>query len=340
MRYIETVFRELVRSGRLLVYLDDLLIATETIAENLEIIKSVLIACNNNLLELREDKCFFLQSRITYLGCVVNKDGVRPGPANVAAVTQFPIPKSTADVHSFAELVSYFRKFIENFSILAAPLYVLRKRAQFKFGEKESQVFELLKNKLVQMPILALYSPSAETEVHCDASALGYGVILLQKQKYGLMHPVFYYSKRTTEVEAKYHSYELECLALVYAVERFHVYLNGIKFKVFTDCESFKLTMNKKDMNPRIARWAFLFQNYDFSIEHRAGSRMKHVDALSRNTNILMRYENTFEQTLSIKQIEDKDIDKLKERLKKCEDKYFKMRNGLVYRKYKSELLF
>jgi len=71
----------------------------------------------------------------------------------------------------------------------------------------------LLKSKLVQIPILALYSPSAETEVHCDAFALGYGVILLQKQKDGLMHPMFYYGKRTTEIEAKYHSYELECLA-------------------------------------------------------------------------------------------------------------------------------
>jgi len=299
------------------------------------------MACNNNLLELREDKCFFLQSRITYLGYVVDREGVRPDPAYVAAVTQFPTPKSIANVHSFIELVSYFRRFIENFSILAAPLYaLLKKGAQFKFGEKELQVFELLKNKLVQMPILALYSPKAETEIHCDASALGYGVILLQKQEDGLMHPVFYYSKRTTEVEAKYHSYELECLALVYAVKRFHVYLNGIKFKVFTDCESFKLTMNKKDLNPRIARWALLFQNYDFSIEHRAGSKMKHVDALSRNTNILVLTENTFEQTLSIKQIEDRDIGKLKERLSKSEDKYFEMRNGLVYRKYKGELLF
>jgi len=86
--------------------------------------------------------------------------------------------------------------------------------------------------------------------VHCDVSALGYGVILLQKQKDDLMHPVFYYSKRTTETEAKYHSFELECLALVYAVKRFHVYLNGIRFKVFTDCESFKLTMNRKYMQP------------------------------------------------------------------------------------------
>lgn len=307
MRFIDTVFRDLIKTEKLLVYMDDLLIATETKEENLEIIRLVLIACNENLLELREDKCFFLQSKITYLGYMVDNNGVRPDPANVAAVTQFPIPKTIANVHSFVGLVSYFRRFIENFSILASPLYaLLKKEAQFKFGEKELHTFELLKNKLVQMPILALYSPTAETEVHCDVSALGYGVILLQKQKDGIMHPIFYYSKRTTDTETKCHSYELECLALVYAIKLFHVYLNGIRFKVFTDCESFKLTMAKKDLNPRIARWALLFQNYDFSIEHRPGNRMKHVDALSRNTNVLILTENTFEQTLSIKQIEER----------------------------------
>jgi len=98
--------------------------------------------------------------------------------------------------------------------------------------------------------------------------------------------------------------------------------------------------MNKKDLNPRIARWALLFQNCDFNIEHSAGSRIKHVDALSRNTSILILTEYTFEQTLSIKQIEDKDVDKVKEWLSESEDKYFEMRNGLVYRKYKGELLF
>jgi len=78
--------------------------------------------------------------------------------------------------------------------------------------------------------------------------------------------------------------------------------------------------MSKKDWDPRIARWALLFQNYDFNIEHRAGNKMKHVDTLNRNTNVLILIGNTFEQTLSIIQIEDKDIDKLKERLSKSED--------------------
>jgi hypothetical protein len=98
--------------------------------------------------------------------------------------------------------------------------------------------------------------------------------------------------------------------------------------------------MNKKDISPRITRCALLFKNYDFSIEHRAGTKMKHVDTLSRNTNVLVLSENTFEQVLSIKQIEDKDINKLKERFTKSEDKYFETRNYLEYRKYKNGLLF
>jgi len=150
MRFIETVFRDLIRAGRFLVYLDDLLITTEIKEEYLEIIELVLIACNKNLLELRKDKCFFLQSRITYLGYVVSKDRVRPDPGNVSTVTQFSTPKSIARVHSFVGLVSYFRRFIENFSILAVSLYaLLRKGAQFKFGEKDLQVFKLLKSNLV-----------------------------------------------------------------------------------------------------------------------------------------------------------------------------------------------
>lgn len=326
MRFIDKVFRELILGRKLLVYLDDLLIATETIEENLKIIKSVLIACNKNLLELRVDKCFFLLTEITFLGYLIDEAGVRADPANVAGVVQFPVTKTITQVQSFIGLVSYFRRFIENFSIVAAPLYaLLKKEVQFVFEEKELKVFEFLKKKLAEMPILALYSPTADTEIHCDASSLGYGIILLQKQKDGMMHPIFYYSKRTTEVESKYHSYELECLALVYGIKRFHVYLNGIKFKVLTDCESFRLTMAKKDLNPRIARWALLFQNYDFSIEHRPGNRMRHVDALSRCTNILLLYENTFEQTLSIRQVQDKEISCLRDRLCEAEDKCFEL---------------
>lgn len=95
LKFINLVFKELIMHGKLLVHLNDLLIATETKEENLEIIKSVLIICNKNLLELREDKCIFLKSKITYLGYLIDSEGVRPDSSSVKKVTRFPIPKTT-----------------------------------------------------------------------------------------------------------------------------------------------------------------------------------------------------------------------------------------------------
>ena len=111
-----------------------------------------------------------------------------------------------------------------------------------------------MKNCLVSPPILAIYSPKLETELHCDASSSGFGAILIQRQTDNTLKPVFYFSKSTTKTEAAYHSFELECLAIVYAIQRFHIYLAGIRFKVFTDCDSFRLTLSKQNINPRISR--------------------------------------------------------------------------------------
>lgn len=138
---------------------------------------------------------------------------------------------------SFLGLWSFFRKFIKNFAIIAKPLYeLIRKDVVFKIEEQETEVFNFLKKSLVDSPILAIYSPTDETELHCDASSLGYGAILLQKKSDKLFHPIFYFSKRTTDAESRYHSFELETLAIVNALKRFRVFLEGIPFKIITDC--------------------------------------------------------------------------------------------------------
>lgn len=152
---------------------------------------------------------------------------------------------------------------------------------------------------------------------------------------------MFYFSKCTTKAEASYHSFELECLAVVYAIQRFHIYLAGIKFKILTDCDSFRLTLSKQNVNPRISRWALFLQSYDYTIEHRPGSKMSHVDALSRCYAIFVLEGNTFERILSIKQDQDSAIKKLREQLEITESKFFELRDRLVYRKAKSgKLLF
>ena len=83
--------------------------------------------------------------------------------------------------------------------------------------------------------------------------------MFMQRQTDGIFIVVFYFSQRTTAAEAKYHSFELECLAVIYAIKRFHIYLAGIKFKIITDCDCFRLTSSKRDINPHIWRWAFYF---------------------------------------------------------------------------------
>jgi len=173
---------------------------------------------------------------------------------------------------------------------------VIRKNAAFKFESVESSTFETLERYLATRPVLAIYSPQAETELHCDASASGFGGILLQKQTDNTWRPISLWSQRTTPAESRYHIFELECLVVMYALKRFHINLAGRKFKIITDCDSFRLTLNKRDVNPRISHWALFLQNYDYEIVHRPGKRMSHVDELNRCHGIFVLEGSTLER--------------------------------------------
>ncbi|GJQ73134.1 hypothetical protein Trydic_g1762 [Trypoxylus dichotomus] len=195
----------------------------------------------------------------------------------------------------------------------------------------------LKRGKLAEKPVLVIYSPEAETKLHCDVSTREYGSILLQCQTDNKMHPILYFSKRTTDAESKYSSYELECLAIVNSLKRFYVYLLGIKFKILTDCDSLRLTLSKKDIVPRIMGWVVYLQNFHYVVEHRPGKRMAHVDALSR-AHVLILEENTFEQILGLKQTTDPKIKEIKLLIRELP--FYELRNEMVFRKDKEKLIF
>ncbi|GFU29043.1 retrovirus-related Pol polyprotein from transposon 17.6 [Trichonephila clavipes] len=180
-------------------------------------------------------------------------------------------------------------------------------------------------------PILHLYKYGRKTELHTDACKQGYGAILLQEAEDGKLHPVYYMSKKTNTAEEKYDSYELEVLAIINALKKFRVYLLGQHFKIVTDCSAFHKTMQKKELITRIARWAFQLEEFDYEIEHRAGSRMKHVDALSRYP-VMMVCNDTLTSKLKNAQEEDDNIETLKSLLEKQESEEFFERNGILYK--------
>lgn len=340
-RYINNIFKDLIIADKVFIYLDDILVATKSLSEHIATLELVFEKIKRNCLQLRLDKCKFLYEEISYLGYIVNVSGIRPNRDNLRAIDEFPIPKTIKDVHSFLGLCSYFRKFVRNFANIAKPLYdLLRKNAVFKFERNELDAFEVLKSNLLDSPILSIYSPAKETELHCDASSIGFGAILLQKQSDGKFHPIFYFSKRATDVESRYHSYELETLSMIYALRRFRIYLIGIKFKIVTDCKSLTLTLNKKLLNPRISRWALELQDFDYVVEHRSGTRMSHVDALSRANHILIVEEGSFDFALATAQKRDTNIAKLMSELEIGHNKNYTLVNGLVYRKYNKDVRF
>jgi transposase InsO family protein len=150
------------------------------------------------------------------------------------------------------------------------------------WGEKQIEAFKTLKDYLVSKPILALYDQNLETRLYTDASAIGIAGILVQVRD-NRENVVAYFSRHTTLNEHKYHSFELETLAIVSSVKRFRQYLLGRPFTIITDCAAVRATFSKSEVNPRVGRWVLELNEYNFTIIHRGNQQMRHVDALSRN---------------------------------------------------------
>lgn len=253
-QFVNEALEEIIKTGNIVVYMDDILVATETLESHLDVLKKVFTTLVNNKLELKLEKCTFLYTEIEYLGYRVSRDGIQPIDRGIAAVQNFSEPKTAKEVRSFVGLASYFRKFIKGFSVIARPLYCfLKKESTFKFGELEKAAFVTLKNKLVEAPILAIYNPKTSTELHCNARTHEFRAILMQKQDNDQIHLVFYFSRRTTEAEARYHSFELETSAIIYAFCRFRIYLQDIPFTIVSDYNVVTQMLEKRNINTRIA---------------------------------------------------------------------------------------
>lgn len=273
-----------IRFSYALAYLDDVLVISKNIEEGLQRLETVFQKFKEAGLTLNEEKCSFLQREVEYLGCVISNGELKPSPQKVSAVLNFPTLQNVHDVRKFLGLASYFRKFIKNFAQKAKPLTLLTKLSTpWIWDQPQQTAFEQLKQELSKGPVLALFNDKFDTQLHTDASKKGLGAILLQKQIDEKWKPVMYMSQQTSQCESNYHSYELETLAIVKACRKFRNYLYGRRFTIVTDCNALRLTWTKRDLSPRIGRWWLELQEYDFEVIYRAGSQMKHVDALSRH---------------------------------------------------------
>lgn len=282
---------------------------------------------------LNFEKCMIAFESLIYLGYRISEKGIGLNEAHLEAINNFPVPRNTKEVEKCHGLFSYFRKFVRDFARIARPLTSLtRKDAVFKWTDECMNAFLTLRKKLTEAPILSVYDPKRETELHTDASAKGFGAAIMQKQNDGKFHPVAYFSKCTSAAETNYHSFELETLAIVHALKRFRMFLHGIPFTMVTDCNSLTLTLSKKLINPRIARWALEFEDYNYTVRYRKGDQMAHVDALSRNFSVGVVDGSDVDLNIQISQSRDEVIELLRSKLESADIPGYILENGLVFR--------
>ncbi|CAF4830994.1 unnamed protein product [Pieris macdunnoughi] len=264
------------------VYLDDIVIYSHDLNSHCDKLCKIFSKLRQHNLKLQPDKCEFLRREVGYLGHVISENGVSPNPEKVKAVSKFPVPKCPKDVKSFLGLVSYYRRFIPDFSKTAKPLTtLLKKDVLFNWSIEQQAAFDDLKNKLISAPILIYPDFTNPFVLTCDASNYAISAILSQGE-IGKDQPIAFSSRTLNKAEVNYSTTEKECLAIVFGTKTFRPYLYGHKFTIVTDHRPLKWLFNCKDPGSRLVRWRLRLEEFDYKIEYKKGKINSNADALSR----------------------------------------------------------
>ena len=227
------------------------------------------------------------QHQVQYLGFVLSERGVSASPDKVKALRDYPVPKNVKDVRAFLGLASFYRKLVPDFAKLAKALTILtRKNQEFTWGPKQQEAFLRLKEGLCTSPTLAFPNHKLPHILTTDASGTAIAAVLSQVQD-GVERPIGYASRQLNNAEISYTTSERELLAIVWATRHFRYYLIGKRFLIKTDHSALTYLQKFSDHNSRLLRWSLKLSSLDFVIEHKAGSKIQHVDALGRHVGAI-----------------------------------------------------
>jgi len=283
-RLMDQIFRPELEPN-VFVYLDDIIIVTSTFENHISILYEVLNRLKDAGLTVNADKCEFCRPSLSYLGFIVDQQGLRTNPDKVEAINSFPQPKNVTEMKRFIGMASWYRRFVPNFSAIAAPLVGLTKGKQKKneltWTEEAKEAFKQLKSALISSPVLVSPDFSLPFTIQTDASNYGIGAVLTQTFD-NEEHVIAYASRVLNQAERNYSVTERECLSVVFALEKFRCYVEGTEFTVVTDHASLLWLQRMQEPTGRLARWAVKLQQFNFKLVHRPGPLNVVPDALSR----------------------------------------------------------
>ena len=255
------------------VYIDDILIFSKSWKEHVKHVEWVLKKLEEAHLVLSKEKCEWGKESIEFLGHRIDKDGVHITEFRTEKMKNYPTPRNAKEVQRAMGLFNYVRRFIPNFSKIALPIIRLeRKDVKFQWTEECQKAWDTLKEKISQAPILAFPKAGRPFELHTDASKLGFGCVLIQRDTQGRPHIIACQSKTLNEHESKYSAQELEAACIIWAMKTLKGYIYGEKIVVVTD--HYGLTYyNKsgKEKSAKAYRWMNSIEDYDYEIVYRRG---------------------------------------------------------------------
>ena len=276
-----------------LAYLDDIIIFAKSWSEFISRLRQVLDRLRSSSLKINAKKCEIAKQEVSYLGFKVSKDGLKPDEKLLSAISSIEPPSNVKELRTFIGMVSYYRRFIKNFSELAAPLNNLTKKGvEFNWAPECAAAFSRLKELLCNKPITAFPDFTKQFRVYTDASEEGIGAILAQNQE-GKERIICCASRSINSSEKNYSTTKKECLAIVWGVRSFRHYLMGSKFKIFTDHYSLTWLKQMKSQSALLFRWASELEEFDYEVVYNPGKLQTHVDALSRLPSENLKFTNT-----------------------------------------------
>ncbi len=308
---MDTIFHDLILTNEVIVYMDNILIATiDNPHHHCDIIHQVLYWLEEHDLYLKPEKCTFKTLEVEYIRVIIGYGKICMDLVKTQGVKTWEAPKNLTEARGFMGFLNFYWRFIKGFSKLARPLHDLTKKGvMWRWTKVEQTAFEALKEAVAEEPVLIFPRMTHPFEMEVDASAITIRAVLNQKGEDGKLHPVAYYSESFSTTEQNYDTYDQELLAIVKALRQWRTYLlrSPHQILIYMDHSNLQYWKEPRKINWRVAREFQELLEYDFTLCHIPGTTNTRADALSRwssnedvkedNNDVIVLTANIFTNT-------------------------------------------